>query len=126
MPENPIGGGTLLKNTKGEIIPMVYRVPGDSIIIRGSRILHCGLGAQNYNKIVLAPGLGNKDVTVPDTNNDFNEMHWQNSDPIDFMKQWTQFRLNRLEELFGILADDLSDDKKKLLKNMLKENKVMK
>ena len=124
MPENPKGGGTLAKTKDGKIIPFVYTKPGDSVIIRGSRVQHCGLGAENYNKIILAPGLGNNDVRVPDTNNDFNKMHWDNSDPIDFMKQWTGHRLRRIEAQLEILKSNPND--RELLENMLLENKCMK
>jgi len=126
MPENPKGGGSLLKNKNGEIIPMIYKKAGDSIVIRGSRIQHCGLGAQNYNKILLAPGLGNGDVRIPDVNNDFNHMHWNNSEPVNFMEQWTDYRLNRMNEQLDILVEAKDEDsKEKLLKNMKKEMKVM-
>jgi len=123
MPENPRGGDTLLKKLNGEIVPMKYRVPGDSTIIKGSRILHCGIGAENYNKICVAPGLGNGDVTVPDLNNDFNKTHWENSDPINFMKQWTEIRLERIEEQIDLLVKTRDP---KLLANMKAENALMK
>merc|ERR1719220_2616589 len=77
----------------------------------------------NYNKICVAPGLGNGDVTVPDLNNDFNKTHWENSDPINFMKQWTEIRLERIEEQIDLLVKTRDP---KLLANMKAENALMK
>ena len=63
MPENPIGGETLAKKKTGEIVTMKYNLPGNSTIISGTHIEHCGMPGVNFNKIVLAAGLGCKDVT---------------------------------------------------------------
>ena len=54
MPENPEGGETLLKKKNGEIIPMKYMTPGDTTIVSGVHIEHCGMPGKNYNKMVIS------------------------------------------------------------------------
>jgi len=127
MPENPDGGGTLVKRADGTDQEIMYKHIGDSIVIAGHQLMHCGMPAKNYNKVILAAGLGSTDVTVHDPGNDFNEQNMQMCDPVNFMKQWTEYRLERISRQLELLIDDKEDvDKQALLENMRKENGIMK
>lgn len=121
MPENPEGGETLLKKKNGEIIPMKYMTPGDTTIVSGVHIEHCGMPGKNYNKMVIAAGLG-----VSDTKRYMNQFagvyaFW-NGDSLHYVRQYTGMCVKRLEkQVAELAADGDKESREELAGNVMKE-----
>lgn len=97
MPENPVGGETLTRKKSGEIVSMKYQKQGDSAFIRGSVIEHCGMPGKNFNKVLLAAGVGSSRLDRV-VRSPIRSYHLGHSDIVDFARQFTEYRVNRFQK----------------------------
>merc|ERR1712035_266268 len=127
FPENEpgIGGDTWLKNAKGEIVKFRYEKAGDSTLIQGHILEHCGMAGVNYNKIVIASGLGNKNVRRFQPNDVRTYTMWH-SDPLNYMRQFTDFRSVRILDQFReMVKEGDKEERAKLMEVVEKEFNVL-
>ena len=117
----PEGGETLVKKKNGEIIPMKYLKPGDTTILSGVHIQHCGMPGINYNKQVIAAGLGVADTRRFMRQNNTPYSMW-NGDAIHYIQQYTSVCINRLEKQANDFANEENrESREKLAENVKKE-----
>ena len=121
MPDNPEGGETLVKKKTGEIIAMKYLEPGDTTILSGVHIEHCGMPGINFNKWVIAAGLGVADTRrFMRQNNNLYAM--SNGDALHYIRQYTSMCIKRIEKQATDLADDCDQkSRENLAENTKKE-----
>merc|ERR1712110_56717 len=128
FPENEPGkgGDTCLKDAKGNIIPFRYEQAGDTTLIQGHILEHCGMAGINYNKIVIASGLGNKNVRRFQPNDVRSYTLWH-SDDLHYMRQFTSFRHVRILDQFReMVKEESKEERQKIMEVVEKEFEVLK
>lgn len=119
------GGDTCLKDAKGNVIPFHYKQAGDTTLIQGSILEHCGMAAINYNKILIASGMGNKDVRRFQ-GNDVRTYTMYHSDQVNYMKAFTEFRHERILDQFKEMQNEPDQaEREKIMDVVNREFKVL-
>jgi len=120
------GGETNLKDADGNVVSFHYSQAGDTTLIQGHLLEHCGMAGMNYNKIVIASGLGNKNVRRFQPNDVRTYTMWH-SDQIDYMRQFTSFREVRILDQFReMVKEDNKEERTKIMEVVEKEFEVLK
>jgi len=103
MPEEVIGGSTILRKKDGTEIELKQPAPGYATIFRGSGVFHKGTAA-NYERVIYVKTMEFKDVCILDKTDAL--FSTQYSDPPDMLSQHLVGKFKRLQRQVELMRDD--------------------